>query len=409
MLPSGARRGPGWLLAARGGRTVAVPRGEGRRAGRADRRAGAPRQRAARRPAAPTSSATCSATILLWIERWYDAGRTERRDGRRRRRPAPPPLRAPARGGTSPATTTPRTTRKRCAVPGAALARALAGVTGRTTKELILDRVMLEAARLLRFTELTVGEVARRAARGPALLLARVQAPPRRAPMAYRDGDAREVHASVTSCHWKNAAPRRCLAMTWPQTHPPAARRCPPRCGSAPSSSPSPTSTPRSACTDRDRPARCTVATDGSAALGAGDEDLLVLVEDAGARPAGRHAGLYHVALLYPSRDRARPGRAAAGRHPHGASRARRTTGPTRRSTSPTPTATASSSPRTAARALADIAEPDRPAAPAARPRRAAAASRARGPASASAPDERRPRAPARRRHRARHARSTAT
>ncbi|MEO8289834.1 MAG: VOC family protein [Gaiellaceae bacterium] len=39
-----------------------------------------------------------------------------------------------------------------------------------------------------------------------------------------------------------------------------------------------------------------------SAALGAGDEDLLVLVEDPDARPAGRHAGLYHFALLHPSR-----------------------------------------------------------------------------------------------------------
>jgi catechol 2,3-dioxygenase len=41
---------------------------------------------------------------------------------------------------------------------------------------------------------------------------------------------------------------------------------------------------------------------DGRAALGAGGEDLLVLVEDPAARPAGRHAGLYHVALLHPSR-----------------------------------------------------------------------------------------------------------
>lgn len=41
----------------------------------------------------------------------------------------------------------------------------------------------------------------------------------------------------------------------------------------------------------------------GVAALGAGGEDLLVLVEDPQARPAGRHAGLYHVALLYPSRE----------------------------------------------------------------------------------------------------------
>jgi catechol 2,3-dioxygenase len=39
------------------------------------------------------------------------------------------------------------------------------------------------------------------------------------------------------------------------------------------------------------------------AALGAADEEVLVLVEDPEARPPGRTAGLYHYALLYPSRD----------------------------------------------------------------------------------------------------------
>jgi catechol 2,3-dioxygenase len=39
------------------------------------------------------------------------------------------------------------------------------------------------------------------------------------------------------------------------------------------------------------------------AALGTGGEDLLVLTEEPSARPAGRHAGLYHYALLYPSRE----------------------------------------------------------------------------------------------------------
>jgi catechol 2,3-dioxygenase len=39
-----------------------------------------------------------------------------------------------------------------------------------------------------------------------------------------------------------------------------------------------------------------------AAALGAGDADLVVLREDPTARPAGRHGGLYHVALLYPTR-----------------------------------------------------------------------------------------------------------
>ncbi|HWD84140.1 MAG TPA: VOC family protein [Solirubrobacteraceae bacterium] len=38
------------------------------------------------------------------------------------------------------------------------------------------------------------------------------------------------------------------------------------------------------------------------AELGDGREVVLVLHEDAQARPAGRHAGLYHYALLYPSR-----------------------------------------------------------------------------------------------------------
>jgi catechol 2,3-dioxygenase len=38
------------------------------------------------------------------------------------------------------------------------------------------------------------------------------------------------------------------------------------------------------------------------AVLGDGLEDVLVLVEEPDARRPGRHAGLYHVALLYPSR-----------------------------------------------------------------------------------------------------------
>ena len=41
----------------------------------------------------------------------------------------------------------------------------------------------------------------------------------------------------------------------------------------------------------------------GEAELGDGAETVVVLHEDAGARPAGRHAGLYHYALLYPTRE----------------------------------------------------------------------------------------------------------
>lgn len=39
------------------------------------------------------------------------------------------------------------------------------------------------------------------------------------------------------------------------------------------------------------------------ATLGTGGEDLLVLTEEAGAAPGGRHAGLFHFALLLPTRQ----------------------------------------------------------------------------------------------------------
>jgi catechol 2,3-dioxygenase len=42
---------------------------------------------------------------------------------------------------------------------------------------------------------------------------------------------------------------------------------------------------------------------DSGAAMGVGEEDLLVLYEEPSARRAGRHAGLYHHALLFPSRE----------------------------------------------------------------------------------------------------------
>ena len=41
----------------------------------------------------------------------------------------------------------------------------------------------------------------------------------------------------------------------------------------------------------------------GDAQLGDGVTPVIELHEDTGARPAGRHAGLYHYALLYPSRE----------------------------------------------------------------------------------------------------------
>jgi catechol 2,3-dioxygenase len=66
---------------------------------------------------------------------------------------------------------------------------------------------------------------------------------------------------------------------------------------------------------------------DGVVALG---EDLLVLHEEPGARPAGLHAGLFHYALLYPSREElaravqrlAATGTAITGASDHGVSEA---------------------------------------------------------------------------------------
>ena len=68
----------------------------------------------------------------------------------------------------------------------------------------------------------------------------------------------------------------------------------------------------------------------GVAALGAGEEDLVLLHEEPDARPAGRHAGLYHYALLYPTRAElahavrrlAATGAAISGASDHGVSEA---------------------------------------------------------------------------------------
>jgi AraC family transcriptional regulator, transcriptional activator of pobA len=163
MVYGGAERraAPGWLLAGRGGRTVPVPAGdvqalEGVIAALAAEVALPPDARAAE------LSHHLIAVLLLWVERWYDASRSEARE------PGDADIQLPRRfagllerdfarhhdaGHYADA----------LGVPPAALSRALSEVTGRSTKELVTDRVMLEAARLLRFTDLTVGEVAHRA------------------------------------------------------------------------------------------------------------------------------------------------------------------------------------------------------------------------------------------------------
>ncbi len=97
--------------------------------------------------------------LLLWIERWYDGERTERRDGddaglelfRRFSQLLERDFAAHHDAAHY---------ADALAMPPAALSHALSRVAGKSTKELVLDRVMIEATRLLRFTDRTVGEVA---------------------------------------------------------------------------------------------------------------------------------------------------------------------------------------------------------------------------------------------------------
>jgi AraC family transcriptional activator of pobA len=176
---------PGWLVAGRGGRTVPVPSGEH------DRLEGLLAALAAETGRPPDARSAdlerhLMSAALLWIERWYDAARTEHRDAddaevqlhRRFTRQLEQDF---ARHHDA------AHYADALAVPSAALSRALSEVAGRPTKELILDRVMLEAARLLRFTDLSVGEVAHRAGFDDQLYFSRAfKRHAGEPPMAYR-------------------------------------------------------------------------------------------------------------------------------------------------------------------------------------------------------------------------------
>jgi AraC family transcriptional regulator, transcriptional activator of pobA len=127
------------------------------------------------------------ATLLLWIERWFDASQAERRD-------ADDPQLALYRGfiGVLERDFVQHHAASHYAealrVPQSVLSRALVHVTGRTTKELITDRRMLEASRLLRFTNMSVGEVAFRAGFSDHLYFSRAfKRATGDAPSAYRD------------------------------------------------------------------------------------------------------------------------------------------------------------------------------------------------------------------------------
>jgi AraC family transcriptional regulator, transcriptional activator of pobA len=186
LLGGAARIVPGWLLDGGGGRTIPVPPSEGDRLEEVLR---AVRAELSRPPDGVSAELVRHfiSILLLWLERWYDAARTERREAddaevQLQRRFAERLEADYARHHDA------AHYAEALGVPAAALSRALTQVTGRPTKELILDRVMLEAARLLRYTDGAVGEVAHQVGYVDPLYFSR--AFKRRfgeAPQSYRD------------------------------------------------------------------------------------------------------------------------------------------------------------------------------------------------------------------------------
>ena len=149
-----------WLLTGQCGRSIEVPEGEGERLELLLRALHDELELPADRYV-PDVERHLISTLLLWLERWFDAARAERREAddadvqlhRRFSRQLEADF-----------------TRHHDAahyahalgVPGPALSRTLSELTGQSTKELITDRVMREARRLLRYSDLTVGEISYR-------------------------------------------------------------------------------------------------------------------------------------------------------------------------------------------------------------------------------------------------------
>ncbi len=187
VLHGGSERiASGWLLAGRGGRTISMP------PELCDTvmplfRAIADESKLGPDPYGADVVRHLIATILLWTERWYDAERDERRaaddgDVQLLRRFTEQLERDFASHHDA------RHYADALAVPGPALARTLSGLTGRSTKELVTERVMVEAARLLRFTDLTVGEIAFRVGFTDPLYFSRAfKRQTGSSPQAYRD------------------------------------------------------------------------------------------------------------------------------------------------------------------------------------------------------------------------------
>ncbi|MGH2716533.1 MAG: AraC family transcriptional regulator [Thermoleophilaceae bacterium] len=175
----------GWLLTGRCGRSVPVPDDEADQFDAMLRALDDELLRTAA-PGSPQLQRHLISVVLLWLERWYDEARAYRQEAddaevQLLRRFVRVLERDYARHHDA------AHYADELRVPQAALSRALAQVTGRGTKELVLDRVMLEAARLLRFTDLTVQQVALEAGYEDPLYFSRAfKRHYGEAPMAYR-------------------------------------------------------------------------------------------------------------------------------------------------------------------------------------------------------------------------------
>ncbi|MEA2363417.1 MAG: AraC family transcriptional regulator, transcriptional activator of pobA [Thermoleophilaceae bacterium] len=180
-----ARTHPASLLAARSERTARVPESE---AERVEAILDMLSAELARTPDARSIDLQrhLLSSLLLWVERWHEdvhaevqgldaAAQLHRRFARLLERDFA------ARHDTGHYADA-------LGVPQAALSRALSEVTGQATKELITDRVMLEAARLLRFTARSINEIAHDVGFDDQLYFSRAFKRQRgEAPTAYRE------------------------------------------------------------------------------------------------------------------------------------------------------------------------------------------------------------------------------
>jgi AraC family transcriptional activator of pobA len=155
-----ARANPSWLVGFQGPRAVSVPESD---VAQLDALIESLSEETTRPPDSRSIDVQrhLLCTMLLWVERWHDTMQAEQRDGDDQALQLYRRFVDLLEGGYAHHHEASEYA-DRLGIPQSTLSRALAEVSGRRTKELITDRRMLEARRLLRFTHFTVGEVASR-------------------------------------------------------------------------------------------------------------------------------------------------------------------------------------------------------------------------------------------------------